>query len=200
MASSDGTGGAMDGPGPGGRAADDPRDAFDRRRRRVLWKMPSGLYLIGSHHNEQRNMMTLNWATQVSTEPKLLAISVEQRALTHGLIDASGVYSLCIIDRADRAVVRKFTKPVTVSGLEDSSSEINPAGYLMAGFACGDGITGAPVFVGALAHLECEVRQRVGVGSHTVFIGEVVAAGFKDDEAESGDVLRMEDTRMNYGG
>ena len=36
------------------------------------------------------------------------------------------------------------------------------------------------------------------VGEHTFFAGEVVEAGFLKDEAH--DVLRMEDTRMNYGG
>ena len=35
-------------------------------------------------------------------------------------------------------------------------------------------------------------------GEHTFFAGEVVEAGFLADE--STEVLRMEDTRMNYGG
>jgi hypothetical protein len=47
------------GPFPGGA---DPEE-FDRLRRRVLWKMPSGLYLVGSRLGDRRNLMTLNWAT-----------------------------------------------------------------------------------------------------------------------------------------
>ena len=35
-------------------------------------------------------------------------------------------------------------------------------------------------------------------GGHTLFIGEVVDAGFQKPEETP--VLRMEDTRMNYGG
>jgi hypothetical protein len=43
------------------------------------------------------------------------AILHEHRdAFTHELIEAGGVFSLCIIDREDRAIVRKFTKPVEV--------------------------------------------------------------------------------------
>jgi hypothetical protein len=38
----------------------------------------------------------------------------------------------------------------------------------------------------------------VPCGTSTFFIGEVVDAGFQQDEAT--EVLRMEDTRMNYGG
>jgi hypothetical protein len=35
-------------------------EEYDKLRRRVLWKMPSGLYLLGSRHGERRNLMTLN--------------------------------------------------------------------------------------------------------------------------------------------
>ena len=51
-------------------------DEYDRLRRRVLWKMPSGLYVVGSTDGaERRNLMTLNWATQVSFDPKWIAIA-----------------------------------------------------------------------------------------------------------------------------
>jgi flavin reductase (DIM6/NTAB) family NADH-FMN oxidoreductase RutF len=42
------------------------------------------------------------------------------------------------------------------------------------------------------------VRHVVELGAHTFFIGEVVDCGFQKDEDTP--VLRMEDTRMNYGG
>ena len=74
------------GPFPAGA---DPAE-YDKLRRRVLWTMPSGLYLIGSRSGDERNLMTLNWATKVSFEPKLVAISVEQTAVTHRLIKAGG--------------------------------------------------------------------------------------------------------------
>ena len=164
-------------------------DEYDRLRRRVLWKMPSGLYVVGSTDNgERRNAMTLNWATQVSSDPKWLGIGVEREAYTHELITAGGVFSLCVIDREDRAIVRKFTKPVDV---DLAAKTLNGFGYF-------DGpVTGAPVLSQAVAFVECEVRQSVDAGNHTLFLGEVVNATFlKDEETE---VLRMEDTRMNYG-
>ena len=39
--------------------------------------------------------MTLNWATQVSFEPKLLAISVEKEAFTHELVEPRPACSAC---------------------------------------------------------------------------------------------------------
>ena len=79
---------ANDGPVPPFPDGADP-DEYDRLRRRVLWKMPSGLYVVGSTDNgERRNGMTLNWATQVSFEPKWLGVGVEKAAFTHELIAA----------------------------------------------------------------------------------------------------------------
>ncbi|MDP9336006.1 MAG: flavin reductase family protein [Actinomycetota bacterium] len=165
-------------------------DEYDRLRRRVLWKMPSGLYFVGSTDRaERRNGMTLSWATQVSFAPKWIGIGVERDAFTHELIEAGGVFSLCMIDREDRAIVRKFTKPV----------DVDLAARTLNGFAYLDGpATGAPVLAQSVAYVECEIRQPVTIGNHTLFLGEVVNAAFlHDEEAE---VLRMEDTRMSYGG
>jgi flavin reductase (DIM6/NTAB) family NADH-FMN oxidoreductase RutF len=178
-----------EGPVPPFPEGADP-DEYDRRRRRVLWTMPSGLYVVGStDKGERRNGMTLNWASQMSFDPKWLTIGVERGALTHELIEAGNVFSLCLIDREDRAIVRKFTKPV----------EVDLAAHTLNEFAYIDGpLTGAPVLAQSVAYLECEVRERTAVGDHTVFYGEIVNAAFL--KAEDTPVLRMEDTRMNYGG
>ena len=174
------------GPYPPGVEGEEARDEYDRLRRRVLWTLPSGLYVVGSRAGERRNGMTINWSTQVSFDPKLVAISVEKSAFTHELISEGKVFALNTVSRADRAIVRKFTKPVEVDGTT------------MNGFPFHDGVTGAPILDQAPAYLDCEVRQSVEVGNHTLFIGEVVDAGFQGPEDT--EVLRMEDTRMNYGG
>ena len=162
---------------------------YDKLRRRVLWKMPSGLYVIGSTDGaERRNGMTANWVTQLSFDPKWVGVGIEREAFTHELIEAGGVFSVCLVDREDRAIVRKFTKPVEVD-LE--ANTLNGFPYL-------ERATGAPILSQSVAFLDCRVRDRMVVGNHTFFAGEVVDCGFLGDEDT--DVLRMEDTRMNYGG
>jgi flavin reductase (DIM6/NTAB) family NADH-FMN oxidoreductase RutF len=166
----------------------DPEE-YDKLRRRALWTFPSGLYIVGSRADDRRNAMTANWITQVSFDPKLVAVSVEKEALTHTLITEGSAFSVNTVDREDRAIVRKFTKPV----------EVDLDARTLNGFPFHDGpITGVPMLDQAVAFIECEVRNLVDVGGHTVFIGEVVNAGFQ--KAEDTPVLRMEDTRMSYGG
>ena len=174
------------GPYPSRITSDDDKVEYDKLRRRVLWTLPSGLYIVGSRAGERRNGMTINWVSQVSFDPKLVAISVEKTAVTHELISEGQVFALNTVSREDRAIVRKFTKPVEVEG-----NTLN-------GFPFHDGVTGAPILDQAPAYVDCEVRQTVDVGNHSLFIGEVVDAGFQADEDT--EVLRMEDTRMNYGG
>jgi flavin reductase (DIM6/NTAB) family NADH-FMN oxidoreductase RutF len=175
------------GPYPSGVETDDERIEYDKLRRRVLWTFPSGLYVVGSRAGDRRNGMTTSWISQVSFDPKLVGVSVEKAALTHELISEGGSFTINTIDREDRAIVRKFTKPVDV------------AGNTMNEFAFHDGpMTGAPVLDQAVAFVECEMRTPVDVGGHTLFIGEVVNASFQ--KSEDIGVLRMEDTRMNYGG
>jgi flavin reductase (DIM6/NTAB) family NADH-FMN oxidoreductase RutF len=163
-------------------------DTYDRLRRRVLWRLPMGLYLLGSAAGGRRNLMTINWVTQVSTNPKHLAVSIETSAVTHALVEEGRCFSVSILRREDKAEVRKFVKPA----VED------PAAGTLSGMIYRTGRSGAPIPATALAWLDCEVREQVAAGSHTVFIGEVVDAG--SEGAEEAPVLRMEDTRMSYGG
>jgi flavin reductase (DIM6/NTAB) family NADH-FMN oxidoreductase RutF len=162
-------------------------DGYDRLRRRLLWRMPSGIYLLGSAANGRRNLMTHNLAMQVSTEPKLLAVAVRADAVTHELVQLGRVFSLCFLKRQDRALVRGFTKPASEG----------PGPGMLGGVAVRAGSTGAPVLVQAAAWLECEVRDELALGDHTLFVGEVVDCAAPDEGAE---LLRVEDTRLNYGG
>ena len=69
------------GPVPVGREPDD----YDRLRRRVLWSLPVGLYVLGARAGSRRNLMTVSWVTQVALDPKLIGVGVERQARTHEL-------------------------------------------------------------------------------------------------------------------
>ena len=150
--------------------------------------MPSGLYVVGSRAGDRRNGMTCNWATQVSSVPKLVAVGVERDAFTHELIREGGGFSLSLLSREDRALVRRFVKPV----------DVDLDARTLGGVSFHDTPSGLPVLDRALAWLDCELRQEVPTGDHTLFVGEVMGCGF--EQPEDTPVLRMEDTRMSYGG
>ena len=192
----------MTGDGEPGEA--DDADWFDRRRRRVLWAMPTGLYVVGSRSGARRNLMTANWVMQVATSPKLVAIAVESGSLTRRLIEEGGSFSVGLLARSERALVRRFVKPVRDIVLDDHGVAVSLQGEPVI-----EVTDGLPVLEAAVGWLTCSVRSVQGwdaddgVASHSLVVGEVVDAGETDRLGVNGDedpVLSMGDTRMNYGG
>lgn len=186
------------GPVPDGR---DP-DVYDRLRRRVLWSLPLGLYVLGSRAGTRRNLMTVSWVTQVAQTPKLVGVGVEKGAVTHGLLVDGGVFSLSLLARRDRALVRHFVKPVQESDIDDDTG----LGTMNA-IPVHRATTGAPILTAAVAWLDCQIRHTLPLGSHTWFVGEVCDVGAVEPPApgsapdgDASGILRMEDTRMSYGG
>ncbi len=51
----------------------------------VTWRIPNALVLVGSRHGDEWNAMTASWVTQVSMEPVLIGIGVDNKAVTHRL-------------------------------------------------------------------------------------------------------------------
>lgn len=185
-------------------------EAHDRLRRRVLWALPTGLYVIGSRgavqldgagqpdETPRYNLMTASLVVQVATRPKLVAAAIESGAVTNALVSEAGCFTVSLLSRDDRALVRKFAKPVAEVSF-DAEGRLTE----MAGMAVRLASTGTPVLARAVAFLDCEVRERLDLGSHVLYVGQVVDVGGTEGTLELDEdleVLRMEDTRMNYGG
>jgi flavin reductase (DIM6/NTAB) family NADH-FMN oxidoreductase RutF len=172
-------------------AGDAEHDQLDRHRRRVLWALPTGLYLIGSRHGHDVNLMTANLVVQVCLEPKLVGVALEHESVTAGLVSAGGGFTVSLLGRGDRDVVRRFVKPVT-------EIERAPDGGVLA--LSGRPVTEVgpdrrPILSAAAGYLDCRLTSADALGSHVFCIGEVIGVG-----GEPAEVLRMEDTRMHYGG
>lgn len=152
---------------------------------RLTWKIPNALALVGSAHDGERNAMTTSWITQLSMEPVLIGIGVDNSAVTHRLISASGAFTVNLWDSDDTRVFVKFSKPAV-----DDGDTLN-------GRAVTTATTGAPIFDEAIAWVDCEVRHTLDLGTHTLFVGEALDGAIRDDDARA---ASMADTRMKYGG
>ncbi len=157
----------------------------DELLNRTTWKIPNALALVGSRAGDERNAMTTSWITQLSMEPVLIGVGVDNSAVTHRLITDGGSFTVNLWDAEDTRVFVKFSKPTTAEGDTLNGRPVRTA------------TTGAPVFDEAIAWMDCEVRHTLDLGSHTLFVGEVVDVAIRDDEARS---ASMSDTRMKYGG
>jgi flavin reductase (DIM6/NTAB) family NADH-FMN oxidoreductase RutF len=132
------------------------------------------------------NALTVAWLTPLSHNPPLLGISIDRRHYSHQLIAEGGEFAINVVGEGFREAVEvcgncsgRDTDKITKARLE-----LTPAQRIR-----------PPLIAGALAHLECVVKEQVRAGDHTFFIGEIVyaeaqAEAFSDQwEAPSGDVL-----------
>jgi flavin reductase (DIM6/NTAB) family NADH-FMN oxidoreductase RutF len=155
----------------------------------VTWKIPNALALVGSRAGDEWNAMTTSWISQVSMEPVLVGVGVDNTAVTHRLIGDGGSFTVNLWSAHDTRVFVKFSKPA-VSAIDDGRTTLN-------GRLVREAPSGAPVFDEAIAWFDCEVRQAIDFGTHTLFVGEITAAEVNDDDARA---AAVSDTRMKYGG
>lgn len=163
----------------------DPETLNSETLNKVTWKIPNALALVGSASGEEWNGMTASWITQLSMEPVLIGVGIDNKAVTHRLISEGGSFTVNIWSSDDTRPFVKFSKPA-----EREGSTLN-------GRPVTTGVSGAPIFDEAIAWLDCEVRQTHDLGTHTLFVGEVVDAGIRDEDVRA---AAMSDTRMKYGG
>ena len=152
---------------------------------RITWKIPNALVLVGSRSGDEWNAMTTSWVTQVSMKPVLIAVGVDNAAVTHRLITNGGSFTVNLWSADDTKPFRKFSKPAEKDGMP------------LNGWAIREAPSGAPIFEDAIAWMDCEVRQSIDCGTHTLFLGELQHCDIVDDDARP---AAMSDTRMKYGG
>ena len=157
----------------------------DELLNQVTWKIANALVLVGSRSGDEWNAMTASWVTQVSMEPVLIGVGIDNKSVTHRLIGAGGMFSVNLWPADDTRIFVKFSKPAIKEGDTLNQRPITTA------------TTGAPVFVEALAWMDCEVRSAIDFGTHTFYVGEVVDAAMLKPESKPAAVA---DTRMKYGG
>jgi len=152
---------------------------------RVTWKIPNALALVGSRAGDEWNGMTTSWITQVSMEPVLIGVGIDNSALTKRLIEQGGSFTVNLWSSENTRPFVKFSKPAVRDGMTLNGRPIH------------EELTGAPVFDEAVAWMDCDLRHSTDYGTHTFFVGEIVAAGINDDESRPAAIT---DTRMKYGG
>lgn len=139
----------------------------------ALNKLSYGIYVVGSKKGDKLNGQIANTVFQVTSNPSKVAISINKNNLTHEYIKESRVFSAsALCEETPLSFIGRF-------GFK-SGRDLNK----LEGVEYKIGATGAPIITeNAVAYLEARVVQEVDVGTHTIFIGEVVASGIISDKA-----------------
>ncbi len=152
--------------------------------KKVLRMFTYGMYVVTTSEGDDLGAFTADWVTQVSFEPRLIAISVEQDAYSLGVLRKSGVFAVNVLETGQRELAGQFGR---------STAKV---GNKLENYQYTKGSAGSPLLAEALGAVECRVIQEHTVGDHILFIGEVVDAHLNRE----GEPLTMKETGFRYSG
>ncbi len=140
----------------------------------ALFKISYGLFIVCSGDKKHGNGFISNTVFQVTAEPAKFAACCNKNNYTAELIQQSGAFSVSVLSvNASPDLFGRF-------GYQ-SGRDIDK----MAGMNVRYGETGVPVVLNdSLATLEFRVVQTVDVGTHLMFIGELIRAEILDETNE----------------
>ena len=134
--------------------------------RSALRRFPTGVAVVTTISDGKPKGFTANAFSSVSAEPPMILICVSRRSRTHPLIAQAGRFCVNILRLEQRELAKRFA---TRDPLEPFASLTYRSEQ-----------TGSPVIDGALAYLDCTLAEEHTAGTHTIFLGSVVACGYAD--------------------
>lgn len=153
-------------------------------KKQALRTFTYGLYAVSCVDGDEVNIFTVNWLSQVSFEPPLLAVSIEHVTKSLPMILHSGILTVNVLRAGQRELAGKLGK----SALKQPDK--------LAGIAYDIGANGCPILRDALAWVACEVRNTVEAGDSTLIVAEVVDAGMLAE----GPSLTMSEAGFRHAG
>jgi len=137
----------------------------------ALYKISYGLYIVSSVKNGKYSAQIANTVFQVTSEPPKVAVCLNNKNTTHEFVKDSKVFAVSVLEKeTPLQFIGKF-------GFR-SSRDFNK----FEGVNFRIGKTGSPIVLDhSVAFLEAKVLQECDVGTHTLFIGEVVDADILKD-------------------
>jgi flavin reductase (DIM6/NTAB) family NADH-FMN oxidoreductase RutF len=153
-------------------------------KKQVLRTFTYGLYAVSCASQGEVNVFTANWLTQVSFEPPLIAISVENTSKSLPMILRNRVLTVNVLRAGSRELAGKLGK----SALQHPE-KLNGVEYDL-------GANGCPILHEALAWVACEVRHTAPAGDSTLIVAEVVDVGMVGE----GQALTMAEAGFRHAG
>ena len=142
-------------------------DPLAARTRLALRRLASAVAVVTCRDGQRRHAMTATAVTAMSMQPPSMLVCVNRAAAFHAAISRCPEFAINILHRDQVRV----------------SMECGGKAHGEDRFGSGvwDEENGTPVLAHAQARIVCLREEQFDYGSHTIFIGRVVAAGIDGD-------------------
>ena len=139
----------------------------------LLYPVP--VLLVSSGTEDGRtNIMTAGWTGTVCTKPPMAYVSIRPERVSYGMIRESGEF---VLNLNTEALAAAADQCGVVSAAEC------PDKWALTGLTRGKAshLDYAPIIVESPLNIECKVRDILPLGSHHMFIGEVVGIDVSEE-------------------
>jgi flavin reductase (DIM6/NTAB) family NADH-FMN oxidoreductase RutF len=131
----------------------------------VMGQWPSGVTVVTTRDADGPAGMTASSFSSVSLNPPLISICVARHLAMHARLKRAGVFAVNILSKDNIDSGQRFA-----GMLRDVTDRFD-------GVPVSAAVTGSPLLTGTLGWVDCRSWARYDGGDHTIFVGEVLAAG-----------------------
>ncbi len=150
---------------------------------------PNPVMLVSAKHNEKESIITLSWGGTSSSDPPYVSIAIRKARFSYNLIKNSKEFVINI-------PTSEMLTQVEFCGTK-SGRDLNK--WKECNFTKGDSIEIiTPYIVECPVSMECKLHQVIDLGTHDLFIGEVVAVHLDEEWKEKGYPDMLTYTRGKY--
>lgn len=149
---------------------------------------PEPPVLVSCGTLEKPNLLTIGWTGTICTQPSMVSISVRPERYSYGLIKASGQFA---INLPTEALVRAVDWCGVKSGRDTDK-------FAACGLhaEAGSVLAGCPILAESPLNLECRVTQVIPLGSHDMFLADVVACDVSEELLDANGRLCLEKAKL----
>ncbi|MHB8907751.1 MAG: flavin reductase family protein [Syntrophales bacterium] len=149
----------------------------------VLSPVPAVLVSCGGTRGWKPNLITIAWTGNVCSEPPMLSISVRPERYSYEIIETTREF---VVNVPSLREARAVDWCGVISGRSEekfAGAGLTPAPALK---VC------CPIVLECPLNIECRVRESLKLGSHTLFVAEVVAVQVSAALIDAKGRLRLE--------
>jgi flavin reductase (DIM6/NTAB) family NADH-FMN oxidoreductase RutF len=137
--------------------------------RAMMGRFATGVTVVAARHGPLLAGMTANAIASISLDPPLLMASINRGSETHVAMVGSHSFAVSVLGEQQRSIADCFALPTTAGKLQRFCDA-----------PWHEAETGSPILDGAIAFFDCRLHESHPAGTHTIFIGEIVAAGYEE--------------------
>jgi flavin reductase (DIM6/NTAB) family NADH-FMN oxidoreductase RutF len=136
--------------------------------RNALRNFASGVTIVTIRAGDDKHGLTVSAFASVSPEPPLVLVVIDHRHKAHPLLQRDdATFAVNILEQAEVELSNRFAWTKDEDRFDEGDWREGPSGV--------------PILADAMAWLDCRIAARHPAGTHTIYVGEVMASQVSAD-------------------